>query len=173
MAEGPRLADLWDIERKVLKLFKAWTALRQHSLEHNVMLEAWMAAAGNFAKTLNEKADRKETLGSWRDMLALWVETANTALLETQRSDALSQEPARNPQGEHRPAPRAAGAGGLLQRDVWLSDAGRARRRAPHCDRAAARAARAPARWPRAPPTNEVQKPIAAMSSAEREHVTK
>jgi len=27
-------------------------------------------------------------LGSWRELLALWVETANTALLETQRSDA-------------------------------------------------------------------------------------
>ena len=39
-------------------------------------------------KTLNEKADRKEALGSWRELLALWVETANTALLETQRSEA-------------------------------------------------------------------------------------
>src|SRR6185436_18902858 len=29
----------------------------------------------------------KEALGSWRDVLALWVETANTALLETQRSE--------------------------------------------------------------------------------------
>jgi hypothetical protein len=88
MAEGPRLADLWDTERKLLEVFNAWTALRQRSIEHNtVMLEAWMRAAGSFAKTLNEKADRKETLGSWREVLALWVETANTALLETQRSE--------------------------------------------------------------------------------------
>jgi hypothetical protein len=36
---------------------------------------------------LNEKADRKETLASWRDVLALWVDTANTTLLETQRSE--------------------------------------------------------------------------------------
>ena len=89
MAEGPRLADLWDTERKMLTLFNAWTALRRRSLEHNtVMLEAWLQAAGTFAKDLNEKADRKEALGSWREVLALWVETANTALLETQRSDA-------------------------------------------------------------------------------------
>jgi class III poly(R)-hydroxyalkanoic acid synthase PhaE subunit len=89
MAEGPRLADLWDTERKMLDVFNAWAALRRRSLEHNtVMLEAWMQAAGAFAKTLNEKADRKETLGSWREVLALWVETANTALLETQRSEA-------------------------------------------------------------------------------------
>jgi hypothetical protein len=88
MAEGPRLADLWDTERKLLNVFNAWAALRRRSTEHNtVMLEAWMRAAGSFAKTLNEKADRKETLGSWREVLALWVETANAALLETQRSE--------------------------------------------------------------------------------------
>jgi class III poly(R)-hydroxyalkanoic acid synthase PhaE subunit len=88
MAEGPQLADLWNTERKMLNLFNAWTELRRRSAEHNtVMLEAWMQAAGNFAKDLNEKADRKEVLGSWRDVLALWVETANTSLLETQRSE--------------------------------------------------------------------------------------
>jgi class III poly(R)-hydroxyalkanoic acid synthase PhaE subunit len=88
MAEGPRLADMWDTERKMLTLFNAWTALRRRSLEHNtVMLEAWLQAAGKFAKDLNEKADRKEVLGSWREILALWVDTANSALLETQRSE--------------------------------------------------------------------------------------
>jgi poly[(R)-3-hydroxyalkanoate] polymerase subunit PhaE len=88
MAEGPRLADLWDTERKLLNLFNAWTLLRRRSIEHNtIMLEAWMRAAGTFAKTLNEKAERKHTLASWREVLALWVETANTALLETQRTD--------------------------------------------------------------------------------------
>jgi hypothetical protein len=88
MAEGPRLADLWDTERKLLDVFNAWTALRRRSIEHNtVMLEAWMRAAGTFARALNEKADHKETLGSWREVLALWVETANWALLETQRSE--------------------------------------------------------------------------------------
>jgi polyhydroxyalkanoate synthase subunit PhaE len=88
MAEGPRLADLWDTERKMLTLFNAWVTLRRRSVEHNtVMLNAWFQAAGKFAKHLNEKADRKETLGSWRDVLALWVETANAALLETQRSE--------------------------------------------------------------------------------------
>jgi len=89
MAEGPRLADLWGSERKMLAVFNAWAALRRRSLEHNtLMLEVWLQAAGKFAKDLNARADRHEALGSWRDVLALWVETANTALLETQRSDA-------------------------------------------------------------------------------------
>jgi polyhydroxyalkanoate synthase subunit PhaE len=88
MAEGPRLADFWDSERKLLNVFNAWTALRRRSTEHStLMLQAWMQAASVFAKMLNEKADRKETLASWRDVLALWVDTANTTLLETQRSE--------------------------------------------------------------------------------------
>src|SRR3954454_20367517 len=90
MAEGPRLADLWNVERKVVAVFNAWVAMRRHSLEHNtVMLEAWLKAAGVFAKTLNERAERGETLESSREVTALWVETANEILLETQRSDAF------------------------------------------------------------------------------------
>ena len=90
MAEGPQLADLWNTERKFIAVFNAWTAMRRHSLEHNkVVLEAWMKAAGAFAKILNERADKGEPLESWRAVLALWVETANDVLLETQRSEAF------------------------------------------------------------------------------------
>jgi class III poly(R)-hydroxyalkanoic acid synthase PhaE subunit len=90
MAEGPRLADLWNVERKFTAVFNTWLAMRRHSLEHNtVMLEAWMKAAGDFAKTLNERAEQGETLESWREVQALWVDTANDVLLETQRSEAF------------------------------------------------------------------------------------
>src|SRR3954452_10910062 len=53
------------------------------------MLEAWLKAAGDFARALNERAERGETLESSREVTALWVETANEVLLETQRSDAF------------------------------------------------------------------------------------
>ncbi len=90
MAEGPQLADLWNTERKFIAVFNAWVSMRQKSLEHNtVMLEAWMKAAGAFAKALNQRADKGEALESWREVLALWVETANEVLLETQRSEAF------------------------------------------------------------------------------------
>ena len=90
MAEGPRLADLWNVERKFIAAFNAWVALHRHSLEHNkVMLEAWMRAAGAFAKMLNERANEGKALESWRAVLTLWVETANEVLLETQRSEAF------------------------------------------------------------------------------------
>ena len=63
-------------------------ALRRRSLEHNtVMLEAWLRAAGAFAKRLNEMADAGERVESPREILTLWVETANEIMLETQRSE--------------------------------------------------------------------------------------
>jgi class III poly(R)-hydroxyalkanoic acid synthase PhaE subunit len=52
------------------------------------MLQAWMRATRQFSNELNQKADKGETFESWRDVLTIWVETANTVLLETQRTEA-------------------------------------------------------------------------------------
>lgn len=90
MAEGPRLADLWTVERKFAAVLAAWTALRRRNLEHNtVMLEAWTAATGIFSKAVNAGAQSGTKLDSARDLMAFWVETANDVLLETQRSEAF------------------------------------------------------------------------------------
>ncbi len=91
MAEGPRLADLWTIERKFAAVFTAWVALRRRSLEHNaVVLEGWTRAAGAFAKLMNERSERGEPpLESVRELLTLWGETANKVFLEMQRSEAF------------------------------------------------------------------------------------
>jgi class III poly(R)-hydroxyalkanoic acid synthase PhaE subunit len=87
-AEGPRLADLWENERRLLAVLNAWLALRKAGLDHNtVLLDGWMLAAGAFARRLNEKADEGEALESWRQVLALWVDVANDAMLQTQRTD--------------------------------------------------------------------------------------
>ena len=83
MAEGPRFADLWDVERRYVHVFQAWMAMRRSSLEHNaITIEAWLRAARTFA----EQLDTAET----KDPKALfdrWVETANRTLIETQRSE--------------------------------------------------------------------------------------
>ena len=91
MAEGPRLADLWNVERQFAEVFNAWIRLRQRSFEHNkVMLDAWTRAAGAFAKRLNARIENGEPpLDSMRAFLTLWGETANEILLETQRTDAF------------------------------------------------------------------------------------
>jgi class III poly(R)-hydroxyalkanoic acid synthase PhaE subunit len=90
MAEGPQFADMWNVERKFATVFNAWVAMRRESLAHNtVVLEAWLRAARGFAKTLNDRADKGETFKTSRDVLTMWIETANESLLETQRSEAF------------------------------------------------------------------------------------
>ena len=96
MAQGPRFADLWDSERRFAGVFGAWMALRRRGLEHQaVVLEGWTTAAGRFAERLGERAAAAAAAGgeasppvlSPRAALDLWIETANRALLEMQRSE--------------------------------------------------------------------------------------
>ena len=88
LAEGPQLSDLWTIERKFAAVFTAWAAMRRRSLEHNtVMLDAWTRAVGAFSAELNRHVAEGKQLESWREVAALWIETANEVLLETQRSE--------------------------------------------------------------------------------------
>lgn len=88
VAEGPQLADLWTVERRFAGLALAWAAAGRRSLEHNtVMLEAWTRALGAFAAALDRRAEEGRALESWREVTALWIETANDVLLDAQRSE--------------------------------------------------------------------------------------
>ena len=88
MAEGPRLADLWNVERKLAAVYAAWLELRRCNLAHNtIMLQTWTKATEAFAKALRARPESGQPLESGRELMALWVETANDVLLETQRSE--------------------------------------------------------------------------------------
>jgi poly[(R)-3-hydroxyalkanoate] polymerase subunit PhaE len=89
MAEGPRFADLLEIERRYASVLQAWVNLRRCSLEHNrVVLEAWLEAAGEFSEQL---ATGGAASLDPKAALTLWTETANRQLLETQRSEPFLQ----------------------------------------------------------------------------------
>jgi polyhydroxyalkanoate synthase subunit PhaE len=89
-AEGPQFSDLFQVERKFAVLTAAWTALRRRNLEHNtLMLEAWTRATGAFSQAVNARTEAGRPLESARALMALWIETANDVLVETQRSDAF------------------------------------------------------------------------------------
>ena len=89
MAEGPRFADLWEIERRFAGVLQAWMNLRRRSLEHNaVVLEAWLQAARLFSEQL--AARKAQTLDA-KAALTLWTDTANRQLLESQRSEPFLQ----------------------------------------------------------------------------------
>ena len=88
IAEGPKLADLGNIERKFMVLMNAWSEVRTQSVQHSFhVLEAWSKAANEFAGKLNETIGKNEPLGSRAEIVNLWVETANRHLLAAQRSE--------------------------------------------------------------------------------------
>ena len=72
MAEGPRLADLWDLERRFARVMRAWTAMRRRALEHQRRragrVDAGGAALHGGAGRARERgrASRSTTSARWR-----------------------------------------------------------------------------------------------------------
>jgi poly[(R)-3-hydroxyalkanoate] polymerase subunit PhaE len=92
MAEGPRLADLWDLERRYARVMRAWTQLRRRALEHNKLtLDAWMRAGRRFMEELAGRTSADGGPLEPKQAFALWTETANRELLATQRSEQFLQ----------------------------------------------------------------------------------
>jgi len=89
LSEGPKFADFGQIEGKFIALISAWSELRVASLEYQThLLGAWTGAATEFAGQLNEAAGTS-IVGSRSELVALWVQTANRHLLETQALPAF------------------------------------------------------------------------------------
>jgi hypothetical protein len=94
MAEGPRFADLWEAERRYTGVLQAWMNVRRRGLEHNaVVLQAWLQAARRFTEQLAGRSGDAKPLDA-KAALALWTETANQQLLESQRSEPFLQSQA-------------------------------------------------------------------------------
>jgi len=107
MAEGPRLADLWDLERRYATVMQAWITVRRTGLEHNaVVLKAWVEAGRRFNEEIGARGgDDVQKLGAQKlgaqkpdakkldaqAAMALWTEIANRELLATQRSEEFLQ----------------------------------------------------------------------------------
>jgi len=94
MAEGPRFADLWEAERRYAGVLQAWMNVRRRGLEHNaVVLQAWLQASRRFTEQLAGRSASDTKLDA-KTALALWTETANRQLLESQRSEPFLQSQA-------------------------------------------------------------------------------
>jgi polyhydroxyalkanoate synthase subunit PhaE len=89
LANVPSLATLWDWDQKTLKAYGAWVAL-QHAIaaQRAIVDAAWADASTRFQELISRSVDAKNpAITSWRAGLDLWLATANTRLLEMQRSD--------------------------------------------------------------------------------------
>lgn len=90
MVDGPKLADLFDVERRYGNVMRRWAELRRAGFEHHrVLLDSWMRASNEF---MTELAGRTGTDGKPlepKQLLALWTAIGNRQMFETQRSDAF------------------------------------------------------------------------------------
>jgi hypothetical protein len=85
LTEGPTYATLWDLDKKMLNTQKLWVE-RARDVEQywEVMQGAWSRAFERFMKQVSDP--KAEPIKSGRQMLDLWLATANGSLLEMHRS---------------------------------------------------------------------------------------
>ena len=63
MAQGPQLADVWDIDRKMALVFGAWTEMRQKLASYNAVAGAPWTEASKSATTAGES----NSASNWRE----------------------------------------------------------------------------------------------------------
>ena len=91
MAQGPRLADVWDIDRKIALVFGAWMEMRQKLTSYNAVTAApWTEATKRFMEAMSAATDNgKKPPPEWREAFAKWSEISNEELIRNQRSDGF------------------------------------------------------------------------------------
>jgi hypothetical protein len=83
--EGPSFATLWDLDRKLLRLQQLGVRRTEDSAAyHAVVFAAWSRAAERFAREVGDS--ERCPLGSFRELIDLWIKTANDTLIEVHRS---------------------------------------------------------------------------------------
>lgn len=84
LAQGPRLADMLDFDRKLWLLFSAWSELQHKLAAYNLIAaRPWQRAAEQYAATAKPDAGDD----GWRGRLGAWTALANDEMIRNQRSD--------------------------------------------------------------------------------------
>ncbi len=86
LTEGPTYATLFDLDRKMLNVQKLWMDRSRDAEKYwEVVQGAWTRALERFTRAVNDP--KGEAITSGRQMLDLWLATANKSLVEMHRSD--------------------------------------------------------------------------------------
>ena len=92
MAQGPRLADVWDIDRKLALVFSAWIEMRQRLASYNAVTSApWNEASKRFFAAMSAAGTSGAPPPDWREAFAKWSEISNEELIRNQRTDGFLQ----------------------------------------------------------------------------------
>jgi hypothetical protein len=90
MTEGPRLADLGAIERRMAKVMELWLSVQQAARGYEaVVAGAWAEANRRFATEFQERYRAGQAPAQPKAALELWLDVANRTLLETHRSESF------------------------------------------------------------------------------------
>jgi len=90
MAQGPRLADVWDIDRKMALAFGAWIEMRQRLASYNAVTAApWTEASKRFVETMSATTTSGLPHPDWREAFAKWSAISNEELIRNQRTDGF------------------------------------------------------------------------------------
>jgi hypothetical protein len=88
MAQGPRLADVMDFDRKLLSTFSAWSEMQRKLAAYNVIAgRPWMRAAELYRSTVSSAPGEAAEGEGWRDRLGAWNTVVNDELIRNQRSE--------------------------------------------------------------------------------------
>src|SRR5438270_6526611 len=92
MAQGPRLADVWDIDRKMALAFGAWIEMRQRLASYNAVAAApWPEASKRFVETMSASSIGAFPHPDWREAFAKWTEISHEELIWHQRTDGFPE----------------------------------------------------------------------------------
>jgi hypothetical protein len=92
MVQGPRLADVWDIDRKIALAFSAWIEMRQRLASYNAVASApWTEASKRFLETMSAAGASETSTPDWREAFAKWSDISNEELIRNQRTDGFLQ----------------------------------------------------------------------------------
>ena len=91
LAQGPKLADAWDIDRKMALVFGAWMEMRQKLTAYNTVTAApWTEASRRFLDFMSATTQNGKSPGpGWREAFAKWSEISNEELIRNHRSDVF------------------------------------------------------------------------------------
>ena len=85
LTEGPTYATLWDLDRKLLNAQRlSQQRLRDIAAYQAIMQDAWRSASERFFRALSDAS--RQPISSARELLDLWVATANETLIEMHRT---------------------------------------------------------------------------------------
>lgn len=90
MADGPRLADIANLDKQMYEVMAAWTEVQQRMAAYQAVVSVpWNRAFDRYSESLKGKPESDARSEDWRKQFNAWSAIANEELIKNQRSEAF------------------------------------------------------------------------------------